>query len=87
MERDDEMKLFQAAVDGEILRVDCAAIVALPSSDGQPTILLPMASDDGKRYVVPLSRDLALMLGEQMVRAVDAIDAGLVKADWDAPKT
>ena len=79
MELDDEMSLIGRLLDGELLRVDCAGIVASPSKDGTATILLSMASDDGRHYVVPLGRDLALMLGEQMVRAVDAIDAGLVR--------
>lgn len=78
MEIDDEKKLIDALLSGEPLLIDCAGVFAHSNADRTGEIYLSMAGHDGKRYFVPLGRDLALMLGEQMVRAVDAIDAGLV---------
>jgi hypothetical protein len=76
---EDEINLLRAVAEGKPLLIDCAAVVALPSQVGATIIILAMVSADGERFMVPLSRDLALMLGDQMVRAVDAIDAGLAK--------
>lgn len=78
MNLNEEAALLKMLFSGETLNVVHAGVLAQRNEAGEQGIFLAMTSLAGKRYVVPLGRDVALSLGEQMVRAVDAIDAGLV---------
>lgn len=75
---DDEIALIKWILEGERIYIDCCSIVAIPNKTGVAVINLAMASGDGKRYVVPIPMDIAAALGDALLRAVDAADAGLV---------
>lgn len=77
MDKAEEIALLKAVLSGEHLHIDSAAIVALQNPEGVSQIFVSMARDDGSKYCVPLGPKLALRIGEQLVRAADAIDAGL----------
>ena len=86
MERDEEMKLIRDLTAGQLLNIDTAAVVVIPSADGGLCILLRLVDGQGRDFVVPLERKFALGLGEAMVRAVDAIDTGTVETTDLKPK-
>lgn len=77
MKADEKIALMQAILSGETLLIDIAGIVVPPAMAGEHAVYIAMLGKDGKRYNVPLSSDLALRLGEQLVRAADAINDGV----------
>ncbi|ENO7549129.1 hypothetical protein ACB478_000658 [Klebsiella quasipneumoniae] len=81
MSFEQEMALLQKMIENEMLVIDNIGIAAIPSKEGRPGhVLVLLRQDSGKEFVVPINSELALKIGEQLMRAADAIDKNLVYA-------
>ena len=79
MDRDQENKTVQKVLSGKTLEVESGMILlGSPDKKESSYIIVSVSLNDGEIVNFPLSPNLALQLGEQMLRAADAIAAGNV---------
>jgi hypothetical protein len=81
--REEEQEILASFASGQALQIANAGVMVAPTSTA---IVLLLLDHTGKRYLVPFAPHLALSVGEALVRAVDAMDAGLTTwPDIDTP--
>ncbi|EIY5055766.1 hypothetical protein ML056_004099 [Klebsiella variicola] len=78
MEFNEEMKLLSEIMQKEPLTIDNFSIAAIPNKDGNSgSVIIILKQKSGKEFICPIDAQLALVIGEQLMRAADAIDKNI----------
>ncbi|HHT0429327.1 TPA: hypothetical protein ACTW1M_000928 [Raoultella ornithinolytica] len=78
MEFNEEMRFLNEIMKKEVLSIDNLGVAAIPSKDGNSgTVMLVLKHESGKEFICPIDAQLALAIGEQLMRAADAIEKSI----------
>lgn len=78
MEFNEEMRFLSKIMEKEVLSIDNFGVAAVPNKDGKSgSVILLLKQDSGKEFICPIDAQLALVIGEQLMRAADAIEKNI----------
>ncbi|MDJ1652961.1 hypothetical protein PFH44_05505 [Raoultella sp. Ech2A] len=78
MEYNEEMRFLSEIMNKEVLSIDNLGVAAIPNKDGNSgSVILVLKQISGKEFICPIDAPLALVIGEQLMRAADAIEKNI----------
>ncbi|CTQ18711.1 hypothetical protein BN1007_71133 [Klebsiella variicola] len=78
MEFNEEIRFLNEIMEKEVLSIDNFGVAAIPNKDGNSgTVMLVLKHESGKEFICPIDAQLALAIGEQLMRAADTIEKNI----------